>query len=105
MKIEIEKSEYDRLKSREEKLMAYYEWFVDKENDLATVEDIVNKNIKLEEENKKLREELEWYKKQYEHSMWEDEWKLVKWGYASFNEYWELMEEDTLQELKDIWEI
>ncbi len=63
MKIEIEKSEYDRLKSREEKLMAYYEWFVDKENDLATVEDIVNKNIKLEEENKKLKEENEIQKK------------------------------------------
>ena len=47
MKIEIEKSEYDRLKSREEKLMAYYEWFVDKENDLATVEDIINENIEL----------------------------------------------------------
>ena len=47
MKIEIEKSEYDRLKSREEKLMAYYEWFIDKENDLATVEDIVNENIEL----------------------------------------------------------
>ena len=58
MKIEIEKSEYDRLKSREEKLMAYYEWFVDKENDLATVEDIVNKNIELEEENKKLNEKV-----------------------------------------------
>ena len=58
MKIEIEKSEYDRLKSREEKLMAYYEWFVDKENDLATVEDIINKNIELEEENKKLNEKV-----------------------------------------------
>jgi len=37
---------------------------------------IENRNMKriaeLEEENKKLREELEWYKKQYEHSMWED---------------------------------
>ena len=58
MKIEIEKSEYDRLKSREEKLMAYYEWFVDKDNDLATVEDIVNKNIELEEEIKKLKSDL-----------------------------------------------
>ena len=58
MKIEIEKSEYDRLKSREEKLMAYYEWFVDKENDLVTVEDIVNKNTELEEENRKLKEEI-----------------------------------------------
>ena len=47
MKIEIEKSEYDRLKSREEKLLAYYGWFVDKENDLATVEDIINENIEL----------------------------------------------------------
>ena len=61
MKIEIEKSEYDRLKSREEKLMAYYEWFVDKENDLATVEDIINENIELRDtiediykENRKL---------------------------------------------------
>ena len=27
---------------------------------------------KLEEENKKLKEEVEWYKKQYEHTMWED---------------------------------
>lgn len=60
MKIEIEKSEYDRLKSREEKLMAYYEWFVDKENDLATVEDIVNKNIELEEENKRLQSSLDY---------------------------------------------
>ena len=59
MKIKIEKSEYDRLKSREEKLMAYYEWFVDKENDLVTVEDVVNKNIELEEENKKLKEEVD----------------------------------------------
>lgn len=56
MKIEIEELEYDRLKSREEKLMAYYGWFVDKENDLATVEDIVNKNIELRNENKKLNE-------------------------------------------------
>lgn len=66
MKKEIEKSEYDRLKRREEKLMAYYEWFVDKENDLATVEDIVNKNIELEEENKKLREENEELKERIE---------------------------------------
>ena len=26
----------------------------------------------LEQENKKLKEELEFYKKQYKHSMWED---------------------------------
>ena len=58
-----------------------------------------------EKVNKSLREELDKYKKQYEHSMWEDNWKLTKWGYASFNEYWELMEEDTLQELRDIGEI
>ena len=62
-------------------------------------------NGKLEEENKKLKAELSKYKKQYEHSMWEDNWKLTKWGYASFNEYWELMEEDTLQELRDIGKI
>ena len=61
--------------------------------------------VELEEENKKLKAELDKYKKQYEHSMWEDNWKLTKWGYASFNEYWELMEEDTLQELRDLWEL
>ena len=65
MKIEIEKSEYDRLKSREEKLMAYYEWFVDKDNDLATVEDIVNKNIELEEENRKLKSERDKWRGKY----------------------------------------
>ena len=59
----------------------------------------------LQDVNKKKEEELSKYMKQYEHSMWEDNWKLTKWGYASFNEYWELMEEDTLQELRDIWEI
>lgn len=90
MKIEIEKSEYDRLKSREEKLMAYYEWFVDKENDLATVEDVVNKNIKLEEENKKLREELS--KKNME-----------TWFDKKANNMF--MEEDTLQELRDLGKI
>lgn len=63
MKIEIEKSEYDRLKSREEKLMAYYEWFVDKKNDLVTVEDVVNKNIELEKENKNLNKQIEQFKK------------------------------------------
>ena len=34
--------------------------------------DTDNMNLKLLEENKKLKEELEFYKKQYKHSMWED---------------------------------
>ena len=81
MKIEIEKSEYDRLKSREEKLMAYYEWFVDKENDLVTVEDIVNKNIELEEENKELKEiikDRQFYEEKLEHRIIEFE-ELLHW--------------------------
>lgn len=39
---------------------------------LQQAEDNQNYVSKLEEENRKLREELEWYKEQYEHSMWED---------------------------------
>ena len=37
--------------------------------------DSINKTFKvgnLEMENEKLKEELEWYKKQYKHTMWED---------------------------------
>lgn len=64
MKIEIEKREYDRLKSREEKLLAYYEWWREWEwMDLNTIEEVINDNIRLREENKKLKEEnvlLKW---------------------------------------------
>lgn len=59
MKIEIEKREYDRLKSREEKLMAYYEWFVDKENNLVTVEDIITENIELKKTKEAYKEIIE----------------------------------------------
>lgn len=31
-----------------------------------------NMNYKLRSENTKLKEELEWYKKQYKHTMWVD---------------------------------
>ena len=58
MKIEIEKREYDRLKSREEKLLAYYEWWKEWEwMDLNTIEEVINDNIRLREENKKMKEE------------------------------------------------
>ena len=46
----------------------------------------------LEEENKKLKEELKKYKKLHKYSNWE----LLTYS---------CMEEDTLQELKDIWEL
>ena len=68
----------------------------------------------LEEENKKLKEEISKYKKQYEHSMWDDEWKKRETVYVRNSEWdyvetqiWDrrFMEEDTLQELKDIWEL
>lgn len=39
---------------------------------LQQAEDNQNYVSKLEKENRKLKEELEWYKEQYEHSMWED---------------------------------
>ena len=84
-----------------------------------------NKAEKLQKENLMLKQRImylelalniwsEWhselivgqnYERQFENYMWEYNWKLTKWGYASFNEYWELMEEDTLQELRDIGEI
>ena len=84
-----------------------------------------NKAEKLQKENLMLKQRImylelalniwsEWhselivgqnYERQFENSMWEDNWKLTKWGYASFNEYWELMEEDTLQELRDLGKI
>ena len=58
MKIEIEKREYDRLKSREEKLIAYYEWWREWEwMELNSIEEVINDNIRLREENKKLKEE------------------------------------------------
>lgn len=93
MKIEIEKREYDRLKSREEKLLAYYDWWLDEKwawKDLNTIEEVINDNIRLRAEIKKLKElleitvqtknekirnlleELEFYEKQEEHSMRED---------------------------------
>ena len=39
--------EIKKLKSREEKLMAYYKWYVDKDHNLTEVEDIITENIKL----------------------------------------------------------
>lgn len=57
MKIEIEKREYDRLKSREEKLLAYYEWWREWEwMELKSIEEVINDNIRLREENKNLKE-------------------------------------------------
>ena len=63
---------------------------------------------------KKLKAELSKYKKQYQHSMWDDEWKKretvyvrnSKWDYVE-SQIWDrrFMEEDTLQELRDIGEI
>lgn len=98
MKIEIEKSEYDRLKSREEKLMAYYGWFVDKENDLATVEDIVNKNIELEGRIRFLEECLD-NKEKVNKSLREDLkiWKLTAKDYAKL--CWVDLDDD----LNKIW--
>ena len=69
----------------EEEFINNVEWHI------TSLKNLDNKALKilvgkLEEENKKLKAELDKYKKQYQHSMW-------------------FMEEDTLQELKDIGEI
>lgn len=48
-----------KLKSREEKLLAYYKWYVDKEHNLTEVEDIITENIKLKEKVKELEERLD----------------------------------------------
>ena len=88
MKIEIEKSEYDRLKSREEKLMAYYEWFVDKENDLATVEDIVNENIELRntlEDVYKAKREL-WMEKGRLKALSKHKTEVITWLWKNLDE-------------------
>ena len=87
-KIEIEKSEYDRLKSREEKLMAYYEWFVDKENDLATVEDIVNENIELRntlEDVYKAKREL-WMEKVRLKALSKHKTEVINWLWKNLDE-------------------
>lgn len=54
--IELMKEEIKKLKSREEKLMAYYKWYVDKEHNLTEVEDIITENIKLKEKLNKLED-------------------------------------------------
>lgn len=48
--------EIKKLKSREEKLIAYYKWYVDKEHNLTEVEDIITENIKLKEKLNKLED-------------------------------------------------
>ena len=65
MKIEIEKSEYDRLKSREEKYLAYMDMLSYRWEDETYVDALCWKVAKLEEENKKLKEELEKLKSTY----------------------------------------
>ena len=88
MKIEIEKSEYDRLKSREEKLFAYYGWFVDKENDLATVEDIVNENIELRntlEDVYKAKREL-WIEKVRLKALSKHKTEVITWLWNNLDE-------------------
>ena len=63
MKIEIEKSEYDRLKSREEKYLAYMDMLSYRWEDKTEVDTLCWKVAELEEENKKLNikvASLEW---------------------------------------------
>ena len=103
---ELIKLQAQKIEQLEKENNELKEWADNRQSELRKEIKRLNEKIyELDEENEKLKSDLEQYKKQYEHSMWEDNWKLTKWGYASFNEYWELMEEDTLQELRDIGEI
>ena len=60
--------EIKKLKSREEKLLAYYKWYVDKEHNLTEVEDIITENIKLNEKILELKSKIAFL-----------EWKLCKY--------------------------
>lgn len=103
---ELIKLQAQKIEQLEKENNELKEWADNRQSELRKEIKRLNEKIyELDEENEKLKSDLEQYKKQYEHSMWEYNWKLTKWGYASFNEYWELMEEDTLQELRDIGEI
>lgn len=103
---ELIKLQAQKIEQLEKENNELKEWADNRQSELRKEIKRLNEKIyELDEENEKLKSDLVQYKKQYEHSMWEDNWKLTKWGYASFNEYWELMEEDTLQELRDIGEI
>ena len=73
--------EYIAMVEEENKNLRDYADNLDSENDNQAIE-----IEELKKENKKLKAELSKYKKQYQHSMW-------------------FMEEDTLQELRDIGEI
>jgi regulator of replication initiation timing len=70
------------------------------------VEELVKENRNLKEENKNLKEELEQYKKMFEDKLKEVYIKntadLLDKKFPKINWF---MEEDTLQELRDIWEI
>ena len=55
-----------KLKSREEKLMAYYKWYVDKEHNLTEVEDIITENIKLKERIEELETDYDRLKVAFE---------------------------------------
>ena len=86
MKI-LSNKKYDRLIVEIETLKEI------RENDNWCIDMLTDRVNKLEEENKKLKEKIE---------RWEKCFK--KWWFNPQDvEY--LMEEDTLQELKDIWEI
>ena len=56
MKVEIEKSEYDRLKSREEKYLAYMSMLNYRWEDETYVDALCWKVAELEEENETLRD-------------------------------------------------
>ena len=74
-KVEWEKIELfkENKKLKEELKKDNREVQVDVDRELLKANDyLIKENKKLKEENKKMKAELEFYKKQYEHSMWED---------------------------------
>lgn len=60
MKVEIDSEELKRLKSREEKYLAYMDMLSYRWEDETYVDALCWKVAELEEENRKLRETLEW---------------------------------------------
>lgn len=60
MKVEIDSEELKRLKSREEKYLAYMDMLSYRWEDETYVDALCWKVAELEEENRKLKETLEW---------------------------------------------
>lgn len=106
MKVEIDSEELKRLKSREEKYLAYMDMLSYRWEDETYVDALCWKVAELEEENKNLKSDLSececsfWFESD-EVWFWKWEYKrLKKWIKDHCKWYWNLFPED---EMKRQW--